>query len=118
MRNKENIVWKSYPDYPFIQANQFGEIRTVDRTITDRNGVKHFVKGRMLKQSVTKAGYLRVSTRVNGKNFNQYVHRVVAMCFLPNPDNLPEVNHKDCNPKNNSVTNLEWCTGEYNTAYS
>lgn len=42
------------------------------------------------------------------------VHRLVAMAFIPNPDELPEINHKDENPKNNSVENLEWCTGEYN----
>lgn len=117
MMNKENIVWKSYPDYPFIQANQFGEIRTVDRTITDKNGVKRFVKGRVLKQCKVRGGYLQVHTRVNGKSIYLLVHRVVAICFLPNPDNLPEINHKDNNRVNNNVSNLEFCTREYNIAY-
>lgn len=114
---KENVVWKTYPEYPFVQANQFGEIRTVDRTITDKNGGKRLVKGRVLKQNAARGGYLRVNISMNGKQIHLYVHRIVASCFLPNPDGLPEVNHKDNNPKNNSVENLEWCTPQYNTAY-
>ena len=45
-------------------------------------------------------------------------HRLVAIAFLPNPNNYPDVNHKDFNRKNNHVTNLEWCTEEYNTHYT
>lgn len=114
---KQETIWKPYPEYPFIQANQFGEIRTIDRTMTRKNGRKYFVRGRVLKQHPNSNGYLQVSFKVNGKEVSLYVHRIVATCFLPNPDNLPQVNHKDCNPKNNSVENLEWCTGEYNNAY-
>ena len=117
MMNKENIVWKTYPDYPFIQANQFGEIRTVDRIVINKAGREILIKGRMLKQSECHAGYLRVGFKVNGKHIDLRVHRIIATCFLPNPENLPEVNHKDNNPKNNSVENLEWCTRQYNIAY-
>lgn len=46
------------------------------------------------------------------------VHRLVAEAFIPNPDNLPEVNHKDENGLNNSVDNLEWCSHQYNIEYS
>lgn len=45
-------------------------------------------------------------------------HRLVAIAFLPNPENLPDVNHKDFNRKNNNVDNLEWCTSEYNSQYT
>lgn len=55
--------------------------------------------------------------KVNGKQVNLQVHRIVAICFLPNPDNLPEVNHKDNDPTKNAVSNLEWCTRKYNEAY-
>lgn len=115
-KNK-NVIWKTYPGISFLQANQFGEIRTLDHYVTRKNGVKQFVKGHILKQYDNGRGYLQVRPSVNGKLVSLKVHRVVATCFLPNPDNLSQVNHKDSNRKNNSVENLEWCTGEYNIAY-
>ena len=119
MTNTENqkVIWRSYPEYPFIEVNQLGEIRTIDRTVTRKNGRKCSVKGRVLKQSDNGHGYMRVVFSVNKKTVTLYVHRAVATCFLPNPDNLPQINHIDCNPKNNSVSNLEWCTPQYNIAY-
>lgn len=117
MVDKEEAVWRPYPEYPFVEANQFGEIRTIDRTTTCKNGAKRHYKGRVLKQQKDQDGYLLVGVSVNGRHINLYAHRVIATCFLPNPDNLPQVNHKDCNRTNNNVNNLEWCTNEYNVAY-
>ena len=59
-------------------------------------------------------GYLRVRVMVNTKKYHRYVHRLVAETYLPNPDNLPEVNHIDGNKSNNSVENLEWCSRQHN----
>lgn len=112
----QTIIWKPYPEYPFVEANQFGEIRTVDRHIKTKNGPR-FVKGRVLKQRDNGNGYMRVSFCANGKHIDLYVHRIVAICFLDNPDNLPEINHIDCNPRNNAVSNLEWCTQRENIVY-
>lgn len=117
MTNKEDIVWKTYPEIDFLQANQFGEVRTVDHYVTCKDGRKRFVKGYILKQQLRRHGYMQVHISVNGKEVHLYTHRIVASCFLPNPDNLPEVNHKDCNPSNNKASNLEWCTPQYNVAY-
>jgi hypothetical protein len=107
MPNEDQEIWKTYPDYPFIEANQYGEIRTIDRVVTYKNGARHFYKGHILKQYGSGDGYLHVCFRVNGKLVTLKVHRVIAICFVPNPLGLPEVNHIDCNRANNNVSNLE-----------
>lgn len=62
-------------------------------------------------------GYLFVSLWKNGEAKREYVHRLVARHFIPNPENLPQVNHKDENKENNCVENLEWCSNNYNNSY-
>lgn len=71
-----------------------------------------------LKQRYTKDGYTQITVGHSGNRTSCRVHRLVAMAFVPNPDNLPEINHKDCNRANNCAENLEWCTHEYNIEYS
>lgn len=116
-KEKEQVIWKQYPEFNFIEVNYFGEVRTVNRTVTCKNGRKIFVKGRALKQQLNNKGYLYVEFRVKGKKVRLFVHRMVAITFLPNPNGYPEVNHKDNNPKNNAISNLEWCTRKYNNDY-
>lgn len=62
--------------------------------------------------------YQAVTLSRNGEQKRYSVHRLVAETFIPNPDGLPEVNHKDQNPDNNRVENLEWCTRQYNIEFS
>ena len=62
-------------------------------------------------------GYQRVGLVKDGIRKTCLVHRLVAIAFIPNPNNLPIVNHKDEDPRNNNVENLEWCTASYNTSY-
>lgn len=116
MENDEEI-WRPYPDYPFIEVSNLGRVRTKDRTVTRSNGRKCFVKGRVLKQHLDRNGYMRVTFSTGNKTVHLFVHRAVAICFVPNPDKLPEINHIDCNRSNNATSNLEWCTSQYNTAY-
>ena len=66
----------------------------------------------------TKAGYLMISLCKDKSVKRFYIHRLVAVTFIPNPNNLPLVNHKDQNPQNNRVENLEWCTQKYNVNYA
>ena len=88
-------------------------------TISNLGNVRSLMTGRVLKPNVTKFGYARVNLRAqNGKYKSFFIHRLVALNFLPNPDHYSEINHKDCNRLNNIVTNLEWCTRSYNIKYS
>ena len=71
-----------------------------------------------LKPNTSKSGYLSVELfDENGKSKRLLIHRLVAMAYIPNPENLPQVNHIDENPLNNAVSNLEWCTAKYNMNY-
>lgn len=74
-------------------------------------------KGVVLKPYDNGYGYLIVDLRKGKSKKHIRVHRIVAEAFLPNPQNFPEVNHKDEDKHNNSVRNLEWCTSSYNKRY-
>jgi hypothetical protein len=63
------------------------------------------------------SGYYKVHLSINGKKKMCSVHRLVAIAFIPNPNNLPQINHKDEDSSNNYVQNLEWCTASYNINY-
>ena len=67
----------------------------------------------IMKQQTDKDGYCVIG--LGGKICR--AHRIVAQAFIPNPDNLPHINHKDGNKENNNIENLEWCTPEYNNKY-
>lgn len=82
-----------------------------------RDGIIYNGSGRPYKQHLEKSGYLRISTKINGKHVAFSPHRLVALAFLDNPHNYPCVNHKDENRQNNCVNNLEWCTPKYNANY-
>ena len=73
--------------------------------------------GRMIAQETSKNDYLRVHLWKNGLSYHKSIHRLVAEAFIPNLDNLPQVNHKDEDRTNNNVENLEWCTSSYNINY-
>ena len=88
--------------------------------ISNYGRIKNLIENRYIPQKNDK-GYKRVTinAKVNGKTkyFTLSVHRLVAIAFIPNPDKLPLVNHKDENKANNVVSNLEWCTEAYNVNY-
>lgn len=116
--NNRVEVWKDIKDYEGLyQSSTFGRARSLDTYRKGKNDSLRFCKGKILKPSTNKDGYLQVKLFKNGKKKAYYVHRLVAEAFIPNPDNLPCVNHKDENPQNNSVNNLEWCSYTYNNNY-
>lgn len=97
-------IWKDVNNYPNYQVSNLGN-------------VKNIKANKMLKPSLN-GGYLKVSLSKNGKAKPFLIHRLVAIAFIPNPTNLPEVNHKkEFEKTNNTVENLEWCDHSYNQNY-
>lgn len=114
---KDIIIEKNGVIYDYTglyQVSNYGRVRSLDRI--DARG--HKLKGRILKIKPGKNNYMAAILYKNGKTKSFYVHRLVATMFIPNPNSLPFINHKDENPSNCYVDNLEWCTQQYNTQYS
>lgn len=102
-------IWKWVEGYEGLyKVSDHGNIISVPRSTT---------KGGNLSHVLNSIGYLQVSLSKKGKTKNFLIHRLVAKAFIPNPKNLPIINHKDETRSNNHVTNLEWCTSEYNFKY-
>lgn len=101
-------IWKPIPD-----TNGYIEI-------SNQGNVRSLLKGRShsLKTQRDKKGYMRFTVTVDRKKTTYKVHREVAKAFISNPDNLPQINHKDGNKSNNSVSNLEWCTNRENALHA
>lgn len=115
-------IWKSVHNYEgYYEVSNLGRVRSVDRIIFRKNGTKLPLKSHILPQQQYYGNSiiprLRVNLCKNGVNKVFNVHRLVAEAFIPNPNNLPQVNHKDENPLNNNVNNLEWCDNVYNHNY-
>ena len=101
-KNMEEI-WKSIPGFEDYTVSNLGRVMN-----------KH---GRIMKPSNHKQGYKLIGLKKDKKLYGKQVHRLVALAFIPNPNNLPQVNHKDECKNNNCVDNLEWCDAKYNINY-
>lgn len=106
--------WRPIYGYEGLyEVSSYGRVRSLDRYEVNNLGYKRLLKGKILSPGIRKDGYFVVSLR--NKMFR--VHRLVAQAFIPNPDELPQVNHKDEDKSNNNVDNLEWCDSKYNNNY-
>lgn len=101
-------VWKDIPDYEGLyQVSNLGRVKSLQRKNQEQ----------LKTQRINKQGYLMTQLWKNNICRTKRTNRLVAQAFIPNPNNLPQVNHKDENKLNNCVSNLEWCTDEYNKNY-
>jgi hypothetical protein len=103
-------IWKEVPNFNGRYfASESGKVKT----ISWRNSGKESI----LKPAKDKKGYLKTVFVRDGKNIPVRIHRIIALTFIPNPDNKPEVNHKNFIKDDNSKSNLEWCTGSENVIH-
>lgn len=110
-KNSEVEVWRDIVGFNGYQVSNLGNIRSLNY-----NGTKNV---QVLKPSLSgpNRGYKSISMQVADKVVRRNVHRLVAKAFIPNPKNLPEINHIDEDGTNNKVNNLEWCDRKYNLNY-
>ena len=114
-------IWKPIDGYKgYYEVSNLGRVRSVDRRLVDSAGRgKHF-KSRILKVKTTgpkKYAYVGVGLHKCGTQKTYRLHRLVAQAFIPNPDNLPEVDHIDGDKTNNRADNLRWVTPKQNVHY-
>jgi hypothetical protein len=113
----KKIIWKDIPGYEgFYQVSIYGQVKGVDRMV----GAKHNypVKGVLLSPRMGRGGYLDLLLYKDGTCKRMAIHRLVAIVFLPNPENKEMVNHKDGDKTNNRIDNIEWVTRAENMRHA
>lgn len=103
-------IWKDINNYDGLyQISNYGRVKSL---------ATRFKIDKVLKSKQTKIKYLSVVLCKDKHQNRKYIHRLVAQAFIPNPDNLPQVNHKDGDKTNNHYKNLEWCTPHENMLHA
>ena len=109
-------IWKDIVGYEGLyQVSNLGNVKRLKGY--KGRGKGYIVEEHLIQPSINSRGYQNVILCKNGKTKTFSMHRLVAIAFLDNSDNLPEVNHKDEDKTNNCVDNLEWCDRVYNNNY-
>lgn len=112
-------VWKSIIGYETLyEISNFGRVKSLARYVSNstKNGGRKldFIKEKILKTRIAKNGYYIVALSKNGKGKKYYLHRLIAIHFIDNPNQYPVINHKNCDQLNNNLENLEWVTQQRN----
>jgi hypothetical protein len=107
-------IWKDIEGFEGrYQVSNFGEVKTLERLEECNGGIRRRHE-RLLKQNFSNNKHCMVVLCKDGKTYPKLVHRLVALTFIPNPENKPVVDHIDTNPHNNRVDNLRWVTTQEN----
>lgn len=111
-------IWRDIERYEeYYQVSNLGNIRSKDRL--KWNGKAYYKqKGVIKKKTIRADGYFVVNLSVEGRGKTHLVHRLIALAFIPNKNNLPVINHRDGNKLNNSLENLEWTTYRENNIHA
>ena len=116
MKNVEN--WRDIEGYEGLyQVSDCGRVKSLQRKITYKDGREKVLQEKILHNFLSDLGYYHVMLSKNGTPKRYKVHRLVAKAFIPNPNELPIINHRDECKTNNVVENLEWCDQNYNIHY-
>lgn len=108
-------IWKEIPGFEgYYEASTEGNIRSIDRVINCPWGKRYPAKGKRKSICAFRTGYLYVNLYKEHKYYKKSVHRLVALTFIPNPDDKPCIDHIDGDRANNKVSNLRWCTRKEN----
>jgi hypothetical protein len=122
LRKGNTLVWKSIPGFPYAVSNT-GLVKSLPREYCQKypsGKIGHrTTKERILSTDYkSNKGYPVCFIYKNGNSRREFIHRLVAKAFIPNPDRLPQVNHKNGNKSDNRVSNLEWCDNDYNQQHA
>ena len=111
-------IWRPVVGYEGLyEVSSYGRVRSLDRYVKSKSESYRLIKGKVLIGSISRCGYIMCHIRVNEVSKYYLVHRLVAEAFIPNPDNLSCINHKNEDKTDNRVENLEWCSYSYNNTY-
>jgi hypothetical protein len=114
----EKEVWKDIVGFEGLyKVSNLGRVYSVPRDIPWRGRLSPCRWGGKYLKTLCR-GYMIARLRKNGKTYTFRIHRLVAIAFIPNPDNKPIINHIDCDTTNNKVSNLEWCNHSENTRHA
>jgi len=112
-------VWKDIKGYEgCYQISNLGGVKRMAHTIISKKGYSSFYPERLMVPVLSTKGYWTIKLSLSGKSNRFLIHRLIAIAFIPNPENKPYINHKDGIKTNNDIPNIEWCTAKENQQHA